>query len=185
MSLAHRELIQSPTDPVMALLPILCFPDPRLHTVAKPVAAVDARIRATIDDMLQTMYDAKGIGLAATQVNVHERLIVIDVSEERDHPLVLINPQLIWTSDETHLNEEGCLSVPGIYDGVTRFDAVRVSALDAAGRSRTIEAEDLLSVCIQHEMDHLMGKVFVEYLSPLKRNRIKKKMLKIQREEER
>ena len=173
-----------PTE-FMALLPILCFPDPKLHTVAKPVLAVDARIRAIIADMLETMYEAKGIGLAATQVNVHERLIVIDVSEERDEPLVLINPQLIWTSAETHLNEEGCLSVPGIYDGVERFDAVKVSALDGEGNTRTIEAEDLLSVCIQHEMDHLMGKVFVEYLSPLKRDRIKKKMLKAQREDAR
>jgi len=169
----------------MALLPILCFPDPKLHTVAKPVLAVDERIRALIADMLQTMYDAKGIGLAATQVDVHERLIVIDVSEERDDPLVLINPQMVWTSDETHLNEEGCLSVPGIYDGVERFDAVTVSALNSEGKSLVIEAEDLLSVCIQHEMDHLMGKVFVEYLSPLKRDRIKKKMLKALREEQR
>jgi peptide deformylase len=135
--------------------------------------------------MLDTMYDAKGIGLAATQVDVHERLLVIDVSEERDSPLVLINPELIWRSTETHLNEEGCLSVPGIYDGVTRFDAVKVSALDGAGQLRIIEADSLLSVCIQHEMDHLLGKVFVEYLSPLKRNRIKKKMLKAQREDAR
>ena len=169
----------------MALLPILCFPDPKLHTVAKPVLEVDERIRALVADMLQTMYDAKGIGLAATQVDVHERLIVIDVSEERDDPLVLINPQMVWTSDETHLNEEGCLSVPGIYDGVERFDAVTISALNSEGKSLVIEAEDLLSVCIQHEMDHLMGKVFVEYLSPLKRDRIKKKMLKALREEQR
>ena len=167
----------------MALLQILRYPDPRLHTVAKPVASVDTRIQTLITDMLQTMYDAKGIGLAATQVDVHERLIVMDVSEERDQPLILINPQLVWTSAETHLNEEGCLSVPGIYDGVERFDAVTVSALDGTGVSRMVEAQDLLAVCIQHEMDHLMGKVFVEYLSPLKRNRIKKKMLKAQREE--
>ena len=167
----------------MALLPILCFPDPRLHTVAKPIATVDARLRTLIADMLQTMYDAKGIGLAATQVDVHERLIVMDISEDRDQPLVLINPELVWTSPETHLNEEGCLSVPGIYDGVQRFDAVRVSALDGDGKSRIIEADDLMAVCIQHEMDHLMGKVFVEYLSPLKRDRIRKKMLKSQRED--
>ena len=167
----------------MALLQILRYPDPRLHTVAKPVASVDARIQTLITDMLQTMYEAKGIGLAATQIDVHERLIVMDVSEERDQPLILINPQLVWTSAETHLNEEGCLSVPGIYDGVERFDAVTVSALDAQGVSRVVESQDLLAVCIQHEMDHLMGKVFVEYLSPLKRNRIKKKMLKAQREE--
>ena len=168
----------------MALLPILCYPDPKLHTVAKPVRAVDARIQALIADMLQTMYEAKGIGLAASQVDVHERLIVIDVSEERNAPIVLINPELVWTSAETHLNEEGCLSVPGIYDGVTRFDAVKVKALDGDGAERTLDADGLLSVCIQHEMDHLLGKVFVEYLSPLKRNRIKKKMLKAQREEQ-
>lgn len=167
----------------MALLPILCFPDPRLNTVAKPVAALDARIQTLIADMLETMYHAKGIGLAATQIDVHERLIVLDVSEERDQPMVLINPEIIWNSAETHLNEEGCLSVPGIYDGVQRFDAVTVRALDGSGNSRVIEADDLLAVCIQHEMDHLIGKVFVEYLSPLKRNRIKKKMLKAQREE--
>jgi peptide deformylase len=169
----------------MALLPILCYPDPKLHKVAKPVANVDARIQALAADMLETMYDAKGIGLAATQVDVHERLIVIDVSEERDQPLVLINPTLTWTSEATHLNEEGCLSVPGIYDGVKRFDAVQVTALDENGQSRSIDATELLAVCIQHEMDHLMGKVFVEYLSPLKRNRIKTKMRKAQREDDR
>lgn len=169
----------------MALLPILCYPDPKLHTVAKPVAAVDARIQQLVRDMLDTMYDAKGIGLAATQIDVHERLIVIDVSEERDQAMVLINPELVWTSETTHLNEEGCLSVPGIYDGVTRFDAVRVKAMDENGQSREIEADGLLAVCIQHEMDHLLGKVFVEYLSPLKRNRIKTKMIKAQREESR
>ena len=167
----------------MALLPILCFPDPKLHTVARPVVAVDSRLQALIADMLDTMYDAKGIGLAATQVDRHERLIVIDVSEERDAPLVLINPELVWTSSDTHLNEEGCQSVPGIYDGVTRFDAIKVLAMDGEGKTRMIEADGLLAVCIQHEMDHLMGKVFVEYLSPLKRDRIKKKMLKLQREE--
>jgi peptide deformylase len=162
----------------MALLPILCYPDSRLHKVAKPVETVDARIKTLIADMLETMYDANGIGLAATQVDVHERLIVIDTSEQRDQPLVLINPELTWTSAEKHLNDEGCLSVPGIYDGVERFDAVKVTALDGDGRSRSVEADGLLAVCIQHEMDHLMGKVFVEYLSPLKRNRIKTKMLK-------
>lgn len=169
----------------MAVLSILCYPDPRLHTVAKTVTVVDARIQSLVADMLETMYDAKGIGLAATQVNVHERIVVIDVSDERDEPLVLINPELVWTSTETHLNEEGCLSVPGIYDGVTRFDAVHVRALDASGHARVIEAQDLLAVCVQHEMDHLLGKVFVEYLSPLKRNRIKTKLLKAQREETR
>ncbi len=169
----------------MALLPILCYPDTRLHTVAKPVSLVDDRIRTLTADMLETMYDAKGIGLAATQIDVHERVIVIDVSEDRDRPMVLINPELVWTSPTTHLNEEGCLSVPGIYDGVTRFDAVHCKALDANGQSRVIEADGLLAVCIQHEMDHLMGKVFVEYLSPLKRNRIKTKMIKAKREEAR
>ena len=165
------------------LLPILCFPDPKLHKVAKPVAAVDERIKTLVANMLETMYDAKGIGLAATQVDVHERVIVIDVSEERNEPLVLINPELVWTSPETHLNEEGCLSVPGIYDGVQRFDAVHARAQDLSGTVRVIEADELLAVCIQHEMDHLLGKVFVEYLSPLKRDRIKKKMIKAQREE--
>ncbi|WP_427914288.1 peptide deformylase [Ramlibacter sp. MMS24-I3-19] len=166
----------------MALLPILCYPDPRLHTVAKPVQAVDARIRQLVADMLETMYDAHGIGLAATQVDAHERVIVIDVSEERDRPLVLINPEIVWASPEKQVNEEGCLSVPGIYDGVERSSSVRVSALDEKGEPRTIEAEGLLAVCIQHEMDHLLGKVFVEYLSPLKRNRIKTKMLKSRRD---
>lgn len=169
----------------MALLPLLYFPDPRLHTVAKPIQAVDDRVRRLITDMLQTMYEAKGIGLAATQVDVHERLIVIDTSQERDQPLVLINPEIVWNSAETHLNEEGCLSVPGIYDGVERFDAITVKALDRDGKPRIVQAEDLLAVCIQHEMDHLIGKVFVEYLSPLKRNRIKKKMLKALREDNR
>jgi peptide deformylase len=165
-----------------APLEILRYPDARLHTVAKPVAAVDERIRDLIGRMFATMYDANGIGLAATQVDVHERLIVIDVSEARDQPLVLINPVIDWSSPETRRGEEGCLSVPGIYDGVERSISVKVTALDGEGRSRTLEAEDMLAVCIQHEMDHLMGKVFVEYLSPLKRNRIKSKLIKAQRE---
>jgi peptide deformylase len=169
----------------MALLSILRYPDPRLHTVAKPVQAVDARIQALVADMIETMYEAQGIGLAATQIDVHERVVVIDVSEQRDAPMVLINPELVWTSEAKHVNEEGCLSVPGIYDSVERFDAVHVRALDGTGQSRVIEADGLLAVCIQHEMDHLMGKVFVEYLSPLKRNRIKTKLLKSQREEQR
>ena len=167
------------------LLPILCFPDPRLHTVASPVSVVDARIRDLIERMFATMYDANGIGLAATQVNVHERLVVIDVSETRDQRLVLINPEIEWASPETRKGEEGCLSVPGIYDGVERSIAVRVRAQDAEGVERVIEAEGMLAVCIQHEMDHLLGKVFVEYLSPLKRNRIKSKLIKAQREAER
>ena len=169
----------------MALLPILCFPDPKLHKVARPVGVVDARIKSLIADMLETMYEAKGIGLAATQVDAHERLIVIDISEEHDEPLVLINPEVVWTSAETHLNEEGCLSVPGVYDGVTRFDAIKINAMDGEGKTRLIEADGLLAVCIQHEMDHLTGKVFVEYLSPMKRDRIKKKMLKALREDAR
>ena len=167
----------------MALLPILQYPDPRLHTVAKPVREVDARIRQLVADMLETMYDASGIGLAATQVDVHERLIVIDVSEQRDEPMVLVNPQITWASPEKQVNDEGCLSVPGIYDGVERSSRVTVKALDENGRERTIEAEGMLAVCIQHEMDHLLGKVFVEYLSPLKRNRIRTKMIKAARRE--
>ena len=166
----------------MAILPILCYPDPRLHKIAQPVAVVDERVRAIVDDMFATMYDASGIGLAATQVDVHERIVVIDVSEERDQPLVLINPEIVWASDETRMGDEGCLSVPGIYDGVERALAVHVRALDAQGQSRVIEADGLLAVCIQHEMDHLMGKVFVEYLSPLKRTRIKTKLLKQQKQ---
>jgi peptide deformylase len=166
----------------MALLNILCYPDPRLHTVARPVQAVDARIKTLISDMRETMYEADGIGLAATQVDQHERLIVIDVSGERNAPLVLINPEITWASEEKQFNDEGCLSVPGIYDGVERSSSIRVDALDGEGKRRTVEAEGLLAVCIQHEMDHLLGKVFVEYLSPLKRNRIKTKMLKARRD---
>ena len=164
---------------------ILSFPDPRLHTVAKPVQGIDTRIRTLVADMLETMYDASGIGLAATQIDVHERLVVLDISEERNRPMVLINPEIVWASEEKILNEEGCLSVPGIYDGVERSTSVRVTALDADGEMRTIEADGLLAVCIQHELDHLLGKVFVEYLSPLKRNRIKGKLLKQQREDQR
>ncbi len=169
----------------MALLPILCYPDPRLHTVAKPVQAVDARIRDLVTNMLDTMYGADGIGLAATQIDVHERVVVVDTSEERNQPLVLINPEITWFSDDKQVGDEGCLSVPGIYDGVERSTAVKVRALDRDGQTREIAAEGLLAVCIQHEMDHLQGKVFVEYLSPLKRNRIKNKMLKARRDTER
>ena len=169
----------------MALLPILCYPDPRLHTVAKPVARVDDRIKALVADMLATMYDANGIGLAATQVDVHERIVTIDISEERNEPMVLINPEITWASKEMQVSDEGCLSVPGIYDGVERAAAVKVTAMDENGQSRTIDAQGILAVCIQHEMDHLLGKVFVEYLSPLKRNRIKTKMIKARRDTER
>ncbi len=169
----------------MALLDILCYPDPRLHTVAKPVTEVDDRLRTFIADMLETMYEANGIGLAATQVNFHQRLIVMDVSEERNQPQVLINPKIVWASPVRVKGEEGCLSVPGIYDGVERAAAVHVKALDEHGTERTLQAEGLMAVCVQHEMDHLMGKVFVEYLSPFKQGRIKTKMLKAQREQSR
>ena len=169
----------------MTQLTILRYPDPRLHTVAKPVADVNQRLSQLVSDMFETMYEAAGIGLAATQVDVHERLIVIDVSEKRDEPMVLINPELVWRSEETRLGEEGCLSVPGIYDGVERSLAVRVQALNLDGQLQTHEAEGTLAVCIQHEMDHLLGKVFVEYLSPLKRNRIKTKLVKQKKDDER
>ena len=166
----------------MAILPILCYPDPRLHKVAQPVAQVDERIQTLVKDMLETMYDAHGIGLAATQVDEHVRVVVIDVSEERNEPMTLINPEILWASEEKQLGEEGCLSVPGIHDGVERSSSVKVRALDENGKSREIEAEGMLAICIQHEMDHLMGKVFVEYLSPLKRNRIKTKLVKAQKQ---
>lgn len=167
----------------MALLPILRYPDPRLHTVARPVAEVDARIRKLVDDMLETMYAADGVGLAATQVDVHERVVVMDTSEERDQPRVLINPELVARSEEMMVGDEGCLSVPQIYDKVPRHARVTVRALDRDGRVYEMEVEGLTSVCVQHEMDHLMGKVFVEYLSPLKRDRIKAKLLKKSRDE--
>lgn len=169
----------------MALLNILRYPDPRLHTVAKPVSAVDERIRKLVDDMLDTMYAAEGVGLAATQVDVHERVIVIDTSESRNEPRVLINPELTWRSEEMTFGDEGCLSVPAIYDKVQRHARVRVKALGRDGQPHEFEAEGLLAVCVQHEMDHLVGKVFVEYLSPLKRDRIKTKMLKKSRDEQR
>jgi peptide deformylase len=169
----------------MAKLDILRYPDPRLHTVAKPVAGVDDRIRRLVDDMLESMYAAEGVGLAATQVDVHERVIVIDTSEARDRPLVLINPELVEASDERVVTDEGCLSVPEIFDKVTRHARVRVRALDRNGAVQEFDADGLLAICVQHEMDHLLGKVFVEYLSPLKRNRIRTRMLKKSREVER
>lgn len=169
----------------MALLPILRYPDPRLHTVARPVAEVDDRIRRLVADMLETMYAADGVGLAATQVDVHERVIVMDTSDTRDRPLVLINPELIARSDDMSVSDEGCLSVPAVYDKVRRHARVAVRALDREGRPFEREADGLTSVCIQHEMDHLMGKVFVEYLSPFKRDRIRVRMLKKAREETR
>jgi len=165
----------------MARLDILHCPDARLHTVAKPVKGVDDRIRTLVDDMAETMYAAPGIGLAATQVDVHERVIVIDVSETHDQLRVFINPEIIAQSG-TEESEEGCLSVPGIFDKVTRAERVTVRALDRDGQSFELDADGLLAVCIQHEMDHLMGKVFVDYLSSLKRNRIRTKLLKQARE---
>lgn len=169
----------------MALLQILRYPDPRLHTVARPVAEVDEHVRRLVDDMIETMYASEGVGLAATQVDVHERVIVMDTSEQRNKPLVLINPEIVSRSAETAVAEEGCLSVPQIYDRVERAARVTVRALGRDGAPFEIEAEGLTAVCVQHEMDHLVGKVFVEYLSAFKRDRIKSKMLKRAREEQR
>jgi peptide deformylase len=165
----------------MALLNILRYPDPRLHKVAAPVTDFDERLHQLVADMAETMYDAPGVGLAATQVDVHERLLVIDVSESHDQLQVFCNPEITWASEDKQLYEEGCLSVPGIYDGVERPSRVKVRAFDQFGKAFELEADGLLAVCIQHEMDHLMGKVFVEYLSPLKRNRIKTKLVKEER----
>lgn len=164
----------------MSLLNILHFPDERLRTIAKPVEAVDDRIRGIIDDMFETMYAAPGIGLAATQVNIHERLLVVDISEEKNQPLVFINPEITNRAGEQEM-DEGCLSVPGYYETVRRADQVHVRALDRHGNSFEMDAEGLLAVCIQHEIDHLDGKLFVDYLSQLKRQRIKKKMEKQQK----
>jgi peptide deformylase len=161
----------------MALLPILRYPDPRLHTLAKPVERVDAAVRKLAADMAETMYAAPGIGLAATQVDVHRQIIVIDVSEDKSRLLTLINPEILERSGE-YEGEEGCLSVPGIYDMVRRSEWVKVRYLDLDGRVVEQEAKGLLAVCIQHETDHLQGKVFVEYLSRLKQNRIKSKLAK-------
>jgi peptide deformylase len=161
----------------MSKLVILEFPDPRLRTVAQPVETVDAALGTMIDDMFETMYTAPGIGLAATQVDFHRQLIVIDVSEDKDQPIVLINPKITHRDGE-QVYQEGCLSVPGIYADVTRANTVRVEALNRHGESYTIEADGLLAVCIQHEMDHLAGKVFVDYLSPLKRDMVRKKLAK-------
>lgn len=166
----------------MALLPILRYPDPRLHKVAKPVTEFNADLKQLIADMAETMYDAPGIGLAASQVDMHVQLLVLDISETNDALQVFINPVITWSSDERKVYDEGCLSVPGVYDGVERPARIGVKAFDADGKPFELEAEGLLAVCVQHEMDHLKGKVFVEYLSPLKRNRIKTKMLKEERE---
>ena len=162
----------------MALLPIICYPDPRLHKIAKPVKEFDDRLKKIVADMAHTMYEAPGVGLAATQVDIHERIIVIDVSDSRAELKVLINPEVIWQSEEVKSWREGCLSVPVYFDEVERPDKVRIKAYDENGDDFELEAEGLLSVCILHEMDHLVGKVFVDYLSPLKRMRIKGKMKK-------
>lgn len=165
----------------MALREILAFPDPRLRTKAKPVTVVDNRIRQLVDDMLETMYAAPGIGLAATQINVHLRVVVIDLSEEKNQPLVLINPGFEVLDPTLFDYEEGCLSVPGFYDSVSRPQHIRVNHLDRDGKPQTFEAQGLLAVCVQHECDHLEGKLYVDYLSTLKRQRIRSKLEKTQR----
>ena len=164
----------------MALLPILKYPDSRLHTVAEPVRKVDDAIRSLVDDMAETMYAAPGIGLAATQLDVHKQVIVLDISEAKDQLLVLINPEIVASSGQIEC-EEGCLSVPGIFEKVTRAEDISVRALDRDGNTIEFDANGLLAVCVQHEMDHLKGKVFVEYLSPLKQERIVKKLRKAER----
>lgn len=166
----------------MSILNILRYPDPRLHKRAKPVTIFDDRLKELVADMAETMYDAPGVGLAASQVDVHEQLLVIDASETNTELRIFINPEILWASEEKKVYDEGCLSVPGIYDGVERPAEVRVRALDLQGNSFEIHADGFLAVVIQHEMDHLIGKVFVDYLSPLKRNRIKTKMLKEERQ---
>jgi peptide deformylase len=167
----------------MAILEILEFPDPRLRTVAKSVAVVDDRVRALIDDMFETMYDAPGVGLAASQVNVHERVVVIDVSEDKSQPLVFINPEITVLDAQLQEYDEGCLSVPGFYETVERPEHIRVTALDRRGQPFTLEPSGLLAVCIQHELDHLDGKLFVDYVSAMKRSRIRKKLEKKHRAE--
>ncbi|MCE3251735.1 MAG: peptide deformylase [Cellvibrio sp.] len=162
----------------MALLPILEFPDPRLRTVAKPVTEVDDNIRRLIDDMFETMYHAPGIGLAASQINVHKRVVVIDVSEDKSQPLVFINPEIDVLDAELNEYDEGCLSVPGFYETVVRPGHIRVKALDATGKAFEMEPQGLLAVCIQHELDHLNGKLFVDHISPFKRTRIRAKLEK-------
>lgn len=167
----------------MSVLTILEFPDERLRKKAAPVQTVDGKIKKLVDDMLETMYEAKGVGLAATQVNVHQRVVVIDVSEQKDQPLCLINPEII-NKDGVEESEEGCLSVPGFFEKVKRAERIKVKALNKEGKPFELEADDLLAVCIQHELDHLEGKLFVDYISSLKRERIKKKLEKIHKMEE-
>ena len=167
----------------MSLLTILEFPDPRLRTRAQPVTTFDSALKKLAEDMLETMYDAPGIGLAATQVDRHVQLLVLDVSEEKNAPMIIVNPRIL-EKEGTETCQEGCLSVPGIFADVERAERIRLAAQDVQGNAFEMEAEGLLAVCIQHEMDHLMGKVFVEYLSPLKRNRIKNKLLKEERAQE-
>ena len=164
----------------MSLLPILEYPDPRLRTKAQPVTVFDAALQTLIDDMFATMYDAPGIGLAASQVNVHKQLLVLDVSEEKNEPMVLINPKIV-ASEGSQTYQEGCLSVPGIFADVDRADRITVESLDRHGQPQNFEADGLLAVCIQHEMDHLIGKLFVDYLSPLKRDLVRKKLEKQRR----
>ena len=166
----------------MAILPIVTVPDPLLKKVSEPVEKVDDELRAFMDDMLETMYAAPGIGLAASQVNVHQRLIVVDVSDEKNAPVVLINPQIVSTDGE-RAAEEGCLSVPGFYEQVTRPATIEVAAINRAGDPFTLVAEDMLAVCIQHEMDHLEGRLFVDYISNAKRQMIRKKLIKQQRQQ--
>lgn len=166
----------------MSILTILEFPDKRLRTVAAEVSIVDANIKTLVDDMLETMYAAKGVGLAATQVNVHKRVIVMDTSEDKNEPICLINPEII-EKDGVEESEEGCLSVPGFFEKVSRAEHIRIKALNRDGESFEMEARDLLAVCIQHEMDHLQGKLFVDYLSAFKRNRIKAKLEKIHKQQ--
>ena len=167
----------------MALLPILEFPDPRLRTVAKPVETFDDALRETVKDMFETMYDAPGIGLAATQVNVHRRIVVIDVSEDQSEPLVLINPTFEVIDEELERMQEGCLSVPGFYEDVERPNRIILKAQNEHGEAYELEADGLLAVCVQHELDHLNGKLFVDYISPLKRNRIRGKLEKKHKQE--
>lgn len=169
----------------MSLLNILRYPDPRLHKIARPVTVFDARLKQLVADMAETLYDAPGVGLAASQVDVHQQLVVIDVSDTHDALQVFINPEIVWASAEKKVYDEGCLSVPGVYDDVERPAQVKVRARDIDGKPFELTADGLLAVCIQHELDHLKGKVFVEYLSPLKRNRIKSKMVKEEREMQR